>query len=37
MNRDIARKNIKVGLGAGAISFIMFGLSFVTAAVYTAS
>jgi hypothetical protein len=37
MNRDIARKNIKVGLGAGAICFIMFGLAFVTAAVYNAS
>ena len=37
MNRDNARKNIKIGLGAGAISFIMFGLSFVTAAIYNAS
>ncbi len=37
MNRDIARKNIKIGLGLGAICFVMFGLSFVAAAVYNAS
>jgi hypothetical protein len=37
MNRDIARKNIKVGLGLGALSFVMFGFSFVAAAIYNAA
>lgn len=37
MDRDIARKNIKLGLGLGAICFVMFGLSFVAALVYNAA
>ncbi|CAB4873836.1 unannotated protein [freshwater metagenome] len=37
MNRDIARKNIKIGLSLGAVCFVMFGLSFVAAILYNAS
>jgi hypothetical protein len=37
MNRDIARKNTKVGLYLGAVSALMFGLSFVAAILYNAS
>jgi hypothetical protein len=34
MDRKLARKNIRSGLIAGAIIVIMFGLTFVAAAVY---
>jgi hypothetical protein len=34
MDRRLARKNIRSGLVAGAIVLIMFGLSFLAAAVY---
>ncbi len=34
MDRKLARKNIRSGLIAGAICVIMFGLTFVAAAVY---
>jgi hypothetical protein len=34
MDRRLARKNIRSGLIAGAIVVIMFGLTFVAAAVY---
>jgi hypothetical protein len=37
MDRNLARKNIRTGLIVGAISLIMFGLSFVAAAVYVSS
>ena len=34
MGRKLARKNIRSGLIAGAMIVIMFGLTFVAAAVY---
>jgi hypothetical protein len=34
MDRRLARKNIRTGLIAGALIVIMFGLTFVAAAVY---
>jgi signal peptidase I len=34
MDRKLARKNIRSGLIAGALVLIMFGLTFVAAAVY---
>ena len=34
MDRRLARKNIRSGLIAGAMVVIMFGLTFVAAAVY---
>jgi hypothetical protein len=34
MDRRLARKNIRSGLIAGALVLIMFGLTFVAAAVY---
>jgi hypothetical protein len=34
MDRKLARKNIRSGLIAGAICIIMFGLTFLAAAVY---
>jgi hypothetical protein len=34
MDRRLARKNIRSGLIAGAIILIMFGLTFLAAAVY---
>jgi hypothetical protein len=37
MDRDIARRNTRIGLGLGAVSFVMFGLSFVAALVYNAA
>jgi len=37
MDRDIARKNLKIGLSLGAVCFVMFGLSFVAALVYNAA
>ena len=37
MDRNLARKNIRTGLIVAALSLIMFGLSFVAAAVYVSS
>jgi hypothetical protein len=34
MDRKLARKNIRSGLIAGALILILFGLTFVAAAVY---
>ena len=34
MDRRLARKNLRSGLIAGAISLFMFGMTFVAAAVY---
>ena len=34
MDRKLARKNIRSGLIAGALVMIMFGLTFVAAAIY---
>jgi sugar phosphate permease len=34
MDRKLARKNLRLGLIAGALCAIMFGLTFVAAAIY---
>jgi hypothetical protein len=34
MDRRLARKNIRSGLIAGAVAVIMFGITFVAAAIY---
>ena len=34
MDRNLARKNVRTGLIVGALSLLMFGLSFLAAAVY---
>ena len=34
MDRRLARKNIRSGLIAGAICVLMFGLTFLAAAIY---
>jgi hypothetical protein len=34
MDRRLANKNLRTGLIAGAICFVVFGLSFLVAAVY---
>jgi sugar phosphate permease len=34
MNRRLARKNLRTGLIVAAICMLMFGLTFVVAAVY---
>ena len=34
MNRKLARKNIRSGLIAGAACVLMFGITFVAAAIY---
>ncbi len=34
MDRKLARKNIRTGLIVGAICLIMFGLTFLAAAIY---
>jgi hypothetical protein len=34
MDRRLARKNIRSGLIAGAVVLIMFGLTFLAAAIY---
>ncbi len=34
MDRRLARKNIRIGLIAGAVCMIMFGMTFVAAAIY---
>ncbi len=36
MDRRLARKNLRVALIAGAVCFLMFGMSFVAAALYVA-
>jgi hypothetical protein len=36
MTRSLAQKNIRTGLIVGAICMLMFGLTFVVAAVYLA-
>ncbi len=36
MDRNLARKNIRTGLIAGAVCAVMFGLTFVAAAIYVA-
>jgi hypothetical protein len=37
MDRNLARKNMRTGLIAGAVCFVMFGLTFVAAYVYISS
>jgi sugar phosphate permease len=37
MDRKLARKNIRTGLIAGAICVLMFGMTFVVAAIYLKS
>ena len=34
MDRRLAKKNIRSGLVAGAVCFVMFGMSFVAAVIY---
>jgi hypothetical protein len=34
MDRRLARKNIRTGLIAGALVLVMFGLTFLAAAIY---
>jgi hypothetical protein len=34
MDRRLARKNLRSGLIAGAVCLIMFGLTFLAAAIY---
>jgi hypothetical protein len=34
MDRKLARKNIRSGLIAGAVCVLMFGLTFLAAAIY---
>jgi hypothetical protein len=34
MDRKLARKNIRTGLLAGGVCFVMFGLTFLAAAIY---
>jgi hypothetical protein len=34
MDRQLARKNVRSGLIAAAVSLFMFGMTFVAAAVY---
>jgi hypothetical protein len=34
MNRRLARKNIRSGLIAGAACIVMFGITFLAAAIY---
>ena len=36
MDRNLARKNIRTGLIVASLSLLMFGLSFLAAAVYVA-
>ena len=36
MDRRLARKNIRTGLIVGAICLVMFGISFLAAALYIA-
>lgn len=34
MDRKLARKNLRTGLIAGAVCLVMFGLTFLAAAIY---
>jgi hypothetical protein len=34
MDRNLARKNVRTGLIAASVCFVMFGLTFVAAAIY---
>jgi hypothetical protein len=34
VDRRLARKNIRSGVIAGALCFVMFGITFVAAAIY---
>jgi hypothetical protein len=34
MDRRLARKNLRSALIAGAVCFVMFGMTFVAAAIY---
>ncbi len=34
MDRNLARKNVRSGLIVGAICLLMFGMTFVAAAIY---
>lgn len=36
MDRNLARKNVRSGLITSAVCFVMFGLTFVAAAIYVA-
>jgi hypothetical protein len=36
MDRNLARKNVRTGLLIGAVVMVMFGLTFVAAAIYIA-
>ncbi|MDX6697588.1 MAG: hypothetical protein QOE65_985 [Solirubrobacteraceae bacterium] len=36
MDRRLARRNIRTGLIVGALSLLVFGLSFLAAAIYVA-
>ena len=37
MDRRLARRNIRTGLIAAAVSVFMFGIGFVAAAIYTST
>jgi len=37
MNRDIARRNTRIGIAFGVVSSVMFGISFLAALVYNAA
>ena len=37
MDRNLARRNIRTGLIAGAICLFMFGVTFLAAAIYISS
>jgi hypothetical protein len=37
MDRRLARKNIRSGLVAAAVSLFMFGMSFLAAAIYVST
>ncbi|MDX6686111.1 MAG: hypothetical protein QOK49_63 [Baekduia sp.] len=34
MDRNLARKNVRTGLIAGSVCFVMFGLTFLAAYIY---
>jgi hypothetical protein len=36
MDRNLARKNVRTGLIAGAVCLVMFGMTFVAAVIYVA-
>jgi hypothetical protein len=36
MDRNLARKNVRTGLIAAAVCAVMFGLTFLAAAIYVA-